>query len=66
MKDTYKSRGFLTKDPKPTPEILAAIKTLDAVIPPPEDKMVDLEHFPIANAWKTIREQLLPPKEEAE
>ena len=52
--------------PKPTPETLAAIKTLDAVIPPPGNKMVDLEHLPIAQAWKTIREQLLQTKEEAE
>ena len=57
---------FLQKDPKPTPEILAAIKMLDAVIPPPGNKMVDMEHIPIAQAWKTIRDQLLPPKEEAE
>ena len=51
--------NFLQKDQKPTPETLAAIKTLDAVIPPPGNKMVDLEHLPIAQAWKTIREQLL-------
>ena len=50
--------------PKVTPETLEAIKTLDAVIPPPGNKMVDLEHLPIAQAWKTIREQLLQPKEE--
>lgn len=58
--------NFLQKDPKPTPETLAAIKTLDAVIPPPGNKMVDLEHLHIAQAWKTIREQLLPPKAEKE
>lgn len=52
--------------PKPTPETLAAIRTLDAVIPPPGNRMVDLEHLHIAQAWKTIREQLLQTKEEAE
>ena len=57
---------FLQKEPKPTPETLEAIKTLDAVIPPPGNKMVDLAHLPISHAWKTIRDQLLPPKEEAE
>ena len=58
--------NYLQKDPKPTPETLAAIKTLDAVIPPPGNRMVDLEHLHIAQAWKTIREQLLQPREDTE
>ena len=32
-----------------------AIKTLDEVIPDPNDKMVDLNHLPIAIAWKTVK-----------
>ena len=38
--------------------ISEAIKTLDEVIPDPNDKMVDLNHLPIANAWKTVKEEL--------
>lgn len=36
-----------------------AIKTLDGVIPPPRDKMVDLEHTPIAVAWDTVKKALV-------
>lgn len=36
-----------------------AIKTLDEVIPPPDNKMVDAEHSRIAIAWKTIREAII-------
>lgn len=32
-----------------------AIKTLDAVIPPPHDKMVDKEHMNITIAWREIK-----------
>lgn len=35
-----------------------AIKTLDEVIPDPNDKTVDLNHLPIAIAWKTVKEEL--------
>lgn len=35
-----------------------AIKTLDEVIPEPENKMVDYEHLSIAIAWKTVKEEL--------
>ena len=35
-----------------------AIKTLDEVIPHPNNKMVDLEHLPIAIAWQTIKENI--------
>lgn len=35
-----------------------AIKTLDEVIPPPQNKMVDNEHLKIAMAWKVIKEKL--------
>ena len=35
-----------------------AIETLDAVIPAPDNKMVDGEHKEIAIAWKEIRKYL--------
>lgn len=35
-----------------------AIKTLDEVIHDPNNKMVDLDHLPIAIAWKTVKEEL--------
>lgn len=35
-----------------------AIKTLDDVIPAPDNKMVDGDHKEIAIAWKEIREYL--------
>lgn len=35
-----------------------AIKTLDGVIPSPQNKMVDLEHLPIAQAWETVKKEL--------
>ena len=35
-----------------------AIKTLDDVIPAPDNKMVDGDHKEIAIAWKEIREHL--------
>ena len=34
-----------------------AIKKLDENIPEPNNKMVDLEHLPIAIAWKTVKEE---------
>ena len=40
-------------------KIQEAIKTLDEVIPSPDNKMVDGEHLKIAIAWKTIRNTLL-------
>ena len=39
-----------------------AVKTLDEVIPPPDNKMVDLEHLNIAIAWKEIRELFISGK----
>lgn len=48
-----------SEQPKLPPEMPNAIKKLDEVIPSPEDKMVDLEHLPIAQAWKTIKDHLL-------
>ena len=57
--------GELDK-PKITEEILKSIKTIDGVVPPPSNKMVDLAHLHIAVAWKTIREYLLQNKEDAE
>lgn len=44
---------------------LDAVKILDEVIPPAKNKMVDLEHLPIALAWETIRNHLLPTEEMA-
>lgn len=38
--------------------ISEAIKTLDEVIPDPNDQMVDLNHIFIAIAWKTVKEEL--------
>ena len=38
--------------------IVEAIKTLDEVIPDPNNRMVDLNHLPIAIAWKTVKEEL--------
>ncbi|MGN0805345.1 MAG: hypothetical protein ACI4MS_08180 [Candidatus Coproplasma sp.] len=35
--------------------ISEAIKTLDGVIPSPDNKMVDFEHLPIAIAWETVK-----------
>lgn len=35
-----------------------AIKILDGVIPPPRNKMVDLEHLSIAQAWETVKKEL--------
>ena len=35
-----------------------AINTLDSVIPPPQNKMVDHEHFPIAAAWLECKKAL--------
>ena len=39
-------------------ELNKAIETLDAVIPAPDNKMVDGDHKEIAIAWKEIRECL--------
>jgi len=39
-------------------KIEEAIKTLDDVIPPPANKMVDLEHLPIAVAWAEVKGEL--------
>lgn len=50
-----------SEQPKLPLEISDAIEKLDEVIPSPENKMVDSEHLFIAQAWKTIREQLLQP-----
>ena len=36
-----------------------AINTLDSVIPSPQNKMVDHEHFPIAAAWLDCKEALI-------
>lgn len=38
--------------------ITDAIKTLDDVIPPPDDPMVDLAHLQIAQAWATAKDYL--------
>lgn len=38
--------------------ISEAIKTLDGVIPSPDNKMVDFEHFPIAVAWKEAKAEI--------
>lgn len=35
-----------------------AVRILDAVIPPPDHYMVDLDHLPIAQAWLCIKETL--------
>ena len=35
-----------------------AITVLDSTIPPSNNKMVDMEHLPIAQAWETIKESL--------
>lgn len=35
-----------------------AIRILDEVIPPPENRMVDLAHLRIAQAWVCIKETL--------
>lgn len=35
-----------------------AIQTLDEVIPDSDNKMVDLDHLPIAIAWKTVKDEL--------
>ena len=35
-----------------------AIRILDEVIPPPENRMVDLAHLRIAQAWACIKEAL--------
>ena len=42
-----------------------AIKTLDEVIPPPQNKMVDMAHLNIAIAWQTIKAELEKPCIEA-
>ena len=39
-----------------------AVKTLDEVIPPPDNNMVDLAHLNIAIAWKEIRELFISGK----
>lgn len=44
---------------RPTPKVLNAIKAMDEVIPPPDNKMVDWKHHGIARAWQTIRETLV-------
>lgn len=41
-----------------------AIKKLDENIPPHDSKMVDLEHFPIAVAWETVKEELEQTRKE--
>lgn len=43
-----------------------AIETLDEVIPPPTNKMVDRQHFKIAAAWQVIKNELEKPQIEAE
>ena len=35
-----------------------AITVLDSTIPPSNNKMVDMEHLPIAQAWETIKAAL--------
>ncbi len=35
-----------------------AIKILDGVIPPPNHAAVDLDHFPITQAWVVIKNEL--------
>lgn len=47
-----------TDTPEQTQEIQSAIRTLDEVIPPPDNKMVDWEHHRIAAAWQTIKQTL--------
>lgn len=42
-----------------------AIETLDAVIPAPDNKMVDTEHKEIAIAWKEIRNCLASLKDKS-
>lgn len=41
-----------------------AIKALDEVIPPPDNKMVDAEHSRIAFAWQAVRDAVLTHKDE--
>lgn len=43
-----------------------SIKILNEVIPPPGNKMVDMEHSRIAVAWETIKEALPRPMERRE
>ncbi|MDE7244991.1 MAG: hypothetical protein K2O18_13600 [Oscillospiraceae bacterium] len=45
--------------------LLEAIDTLDGVIPPPDNRMVDLDHLPTAMAWQRIKASL-PPLSELE
>ena len=40
-----------------------AIKTLNDVIPPPNNPMVDLDHLAIAIAWETIKQNLKEKKQ---
>lgn len=44
--------------------IQEAINKLDENIPEPNNKMVDLEHLPIAIAWKTVKEELAQARKE--
>lgn len=39
-------------------ELKEAREVLDGVIPPPNNKMVDLEHLNIAIAWATVKSEL--------
>ena len=39
-------------------KITEATNILDGVIPPPHSKMVDRDHFPIAEAWAVIKAAL--------
>lgn len=39
--------------------LMKAMATLDGVIPPPDNAMVDLAHLPIAAAWQECRKALV-------
>lgn len=39
-------------------DVKEARRVLDGVIPPPGNKMVDLAHLEIANAWEVIKAEL--------
>ena len=42
-------------------EIKEAIKIIDEVIPPPGHYTVDLDHFPIAQAWECVKSCMPEP-----
>ena len=39
--------------------LMKAMATLDSVIPPPDNKMVDLDHHAIAVAWRECKRALV-------